>query len=105
MSKRRKTKKANNPPAPTVGRRKFPLAATLVLVFAVVGALGFWRMGSRPTETQPTVAAATETPGGQTPASEVGAAPEFQRLKGRWQRPDGGYIVEVKSVDDSGRMD
>ena len=33
------------------------------------------------------------------------ALSSFDKLKGRWQRPDGGYIVEVRSVDDTGRMD
>ena len=36
-------------------------------------------------------------------------APEARRgldvLKGRWLRPDGGYVVEVKGVDDAGKME
>ena len=31
--------------------------------------------------------------------------PEYARLKGRWQRPDGGYILEIKAVADNGDMD
>jgi len=31
--------------------------------------------------------------------------PEFEKLKGRWRRPDGGYILEIKSIADSGAMD
>jgi hypothetical protein len=30
---------------------------------------------------------------------------ECQKLKGRWQRPDGGYIMEIKSVASDGAMD
>ena len=26
-------------------------------------------------------------------------------LKGKWLRPDGGYVVEVRSVDDRGKME
>jgi hypothetical protein len=81
------------------------LAATLVLVVAVAGVLGLWWTSSRRPGTPPTLAAGAETTAGQPPGLEAGATPEFQRLKGRWQRPDGGYIVEVKSVDDSGHMD
>jgi hypothetical protein len=33
------------------------------------------------------------------------AKPDFSRLKGRWLRPDGGYVVEVKAVEENGRMD
>lgn len=28
----------------------------------------------------------------------------FDRLKGRWQRPDGGYVIEVRDIDVSGKM-
>jgi hypothetical protein len=33
----------------------------------------------------------------QTPA-------DFLALKGRWVRPDGGYVIEVRNVDAGGRM-
>ncbi len=41
------------------------------------------------------------------PAGKTDAAPrsEFQRLKGRWVRPDGGYVVDVREIDVGGRMD
>ena len=29
----------------------------------------------------------------------------FERLVGLWQRPDGGYVVEIKSVDSEGKLD
>jgi hypothetical protein len=32
-------------------------------------------------------------------------APGVQKLKGKWLRPDGGYVVEVRSVEDGGTMD
>lgn len=38
----------------------------------------------------------------------LGATPKpgFEKLKGKWLRPDGGYIVEIRSVDDtSGKLD
>lgn len=31
--------------------------------------------------------------------------PQFEKLNGRWQRPDGGYIFEVKSVAADGAID
>jgi hypothetical protein len=33
------------------------------------------------------------------------ATTEFGALKGRWVRPDGGYVIVIKSVDPSGKMD
>jgi uncharacterized protein (DUF2147 family) len=31
--------------------------------------------------------------------------PEFAKLAGRWQRPDGGYVIEIKGVDAAGTLD
>jgi hypothetical protein len=31
-------------------------------------------------------------------------APGFAVLKGRWVRPDGGYVIEIRGVDAGGRM-
>ena len=33
------------------------------------------------------------------------AKPDFGKLKGRWVRPDGGYILSVKGVYSDGKMD
>jgi len=29
----------------------------------------------------------------------------FETIEGRWLRPDGGYIVQIRRVDSSGKMD
>jgi hypothetical protein len=29
----------------------------------------------------------------------------FEKLNGRWIRPDGGYILEIRAVDPSGKID
>jgi hypothetical protein len=29
----------------------------------------------------------------------------FEKLKGRWVRPDGGYVLEIRAVDARGTMD
>ena len=46
-------------------------------------------------------------PTSQTNAAPSAAAvsPDLAKLVGKWQRPDGGYIVEIKSVDGSGKLD
>ena len=43
----------------------------------------------------------------QTNAAPSAAAvsPELAKLVGKWERPDGGYILEIKSVDASGKLD
>ena len=37
--------------------------------------------------------------------SAVTVRPEFAKLVGKWQRPDGGYVIEIKSVDAAGTLD
>lgn len=31
--------------------------------------------------------------------------PQFQKLTGSWIRPDGGYLLEIRSADSSGVLD
>jgi hypothetical protein len=47
----------------------------------------------------------------QPPASmaasqaEMGPQTPFAALAGRWVRPDGGYVINIKAVDASGKLD
>jgi hypothetical protein len=54
-----------------------------------MAAVGFWWSNGRLAGTPPAAA----------------PKPTFEKLTGRWQRPDGGYILEVRSVEPGGRMD
>lgn len=56
--------------------------------------------GQRPTP--PESPRASPVPGG---AERAEPAPAFDRLAGRWERTDGGYILEVRAVDPQGRAD
>ena len=43
---------------------------------------------------------------GAPAASSVSETPAaFAALPGRWVRPDGGYVISIKSVDASGKLD
>jgi hypothetical protein len=43
---------------------------------------------------------------GVTAASPISESPAaFASLPGRWVRPDGGYVISIKSVDASGKLD
>lgn len=39
---------------------------------------------------------------GETPQE---TKPSFTFLKGRWRRPDGGYVIDIKNVDATGTVD
>jgi hypothetical protein len=38
-------------------------------------------------------------------ADASAAAGDFKPLIGRWRRPDGGYVLEVRSIEPNGKMD
>ena len=46
----------------------------------------------------------TRTAEKQAGATET-AKPEFLKLVGKWERPDGGYVLEIKGVDGEGKLE
>jgi hypothetical protein len=72
------------------------LAATLAVVAAL--ALVLFR-GERLMAQASGPAAAKGTAGGPHDTGGL----EF--LKGRWQRPDGGYVIEIRAIDAAGKME
>lgn len=40
-----------------------------------------------------------------TPAPASTSNTAFAKLSGKWLRPDGGYVLEIRSVDPNGNMD
>jgi len=56
-------------------------------------------------------AARVESPGAESlagsnaPFAVAPANQKYDKLKGRWARPDGGYVIEVRSSDAEGRLE
>ncbi len=75
--------------------RKIPRAVFILVAFCVVAVFCFWRWKS----------SGSDVPASALTVSETTAKPEFAKLNGRWIRPDGGYIVEIKGVDSGGRIE
>jgi hypothetical protein len=61
-------------------------------------------LGAGPVKGQPPAAAPAE-PAGRAMAVTTESGTAFQVLKGRWLRPDGGYVIEVKDIDGSGKIE
>ena len=71
---------------------------------AIVAAGAILMLGAGPAKGQhPAAAPADQATRATVMAAEVKTA--FQVLKGRWLRPDGGYVIEVKDIDGSGKME
>ena len=54
--------------------------------------------------------ACNQKAGPETPTAPVGTeqqstAPDQNKLVGRWLRPDGGYILEIRSATSDGKLD
>jgi len=60
-------------------------------------------ISSLPASAQPVAPPAAQA--SKPPAKNVAKAKtSFQQLKGRWQRTDGGYIIEIRSVEPGGKL-
>ena len=85
--------------------KKFSAWVVCVLVLAVVSGLGYWFSQTRPSAS----ASDTRSTATNVPAPTAGTAappnPDFAKLMGRWQRPDGGYFLIITSVDGNGKME
>jgi len=83
MSKsRRRSRQAKPAPQAVKPRRAVLLAAGVLLAFAVVAAGVYcWSQARQPDPLQ-----------------------AFQKLQGRWQRTDGGYIIDIRGVDAAGKL-
>lgn len=99
MSKQSKKKRSSEriTASPDV-RRISSSPAIIILAIAIVAGLGFgwWKIVLR---AKP-VAEANEAD-----SSARLSDAEFQKLKGRWRRPDGGYILAINSINDTGATD
>jgi hypothetical protein len=95
VSRKSKANRKANGPGPAKGKEGRARWASVLVAVVIVAGAAFWWLKPRPQESQPP----------SQPAVAAVARPEFQKLKGRWRRPDGGYVIDVKNVDESGRMD
>jgi len=108
MSKHRKPTRSRKTPAIPAARPGIPRATFIVLGLAGVTALGFWLWQSKPKTIPPTAPPPAESNAtNPSPADAVAKLdqPAFQKLIGKWQRTDGVYVVEIRSVDGEGKLD
>ena len=95
MKESNKKRNANSPAA-----RRFPTPVAVALLF-VLAAGGFWWSKHRQADVAPVVAPTSQTTNTSVSSEALSS---FEKLKGRWLRAEGSYIVEVRSVEPSGKM-
>jgi hypothetical protein len=98
MSKRKRNKIDNR-----TAKRRVRLSPLFLLGSAIVVlvVLISWRLQS------PSISSVTRSVNEANTANPgaVRNNTEFQKLKGRWRRPDGGYVMAIGNINDTGAMD
>jgi hypothetical protein len=87
--------------------RKKSGATFIVLAVVIVAGLGVWRWKAQQASSPAPVATptGTQTSGNAPAADSPTTKQDFQKLRGKWLRPDGGYVIDIKSVAEDGAMD
>jgi hypothetical protein len=98
------TKPSSRPrPAQPGTRRAAVLTVTVVLAVGLCVAIVLLRGGALGGTGAPLPA--PTVPGGQAGATTGRATTGLHALRGRWLRPDGGYILDIRDVNASGKID
>jgi hypothetical protein len=95
-----KTNHNRHATGPAGKHNRVPITTLVLLAVAIVllSGVGWILFGdSTPKPAAP--------PAPATPAAAAKLSPAFARLKGSWRRPDGGYVIEVRSVAEDGKID
>ncbi len=104
MGKRKRRKPSSRElPAKPHGRRRALIAVTVVLAVGILATAVLLRGGNLGGAGSPPASSAAQ--GTQAAPISPSADQDFRALNGRWLRPDGGYILEIRNVDASGKMD
>jgi hypothetical protein len=103
MGSRKSNKRSGMGKAPSHKRRKFP-TLFLIIVGAGVAISGGWLIFGKYTNETDRKSGISAT--GPTNRSEVpDARPDnLKKLVGRWVRPDGGYVIDIRHVDADGKL-
>ena len=105
MSKSRKMKRKGAPPAEARGGSRLLRAAVAVVGIALLGAGVFWWSKGGQTDAHAARPGPEGTPASNQPTSATAANPSFTKLQGKWLRPDGGYILEIRSAAADGQLE
>ena len=100
---KRRQPSSRKPPTTSGVRRMSVLTVTLVLAVGIVATFVLLR-GRQPG------GMGLPLPSSPAPRSSLAATADsaesgFRALSGRWLRPDGGYILDIRDIDANGKID
>ena len=100
MGKNNRQGKPSGKSRPPAARQpKFARGITMLVTGGVIMAAAFFLLHGNQTGAQ-----LPSPPVNQESVAAPGVKAGFDRLKGRWMRPDGGYVIEIKAIDAHGKM-
>ena len=77
----------------------------VLLAVVSVAALTGYNFFKNRTGAEHSEAPAVATGPAASQADSQDTAHDFQPLIGRWRRPDGGYVIEIRGIDAAGKID
>ena len=79
-------------------KQRFSIKWVVLIVALLAGAAGLIVFHFQPTESDQMPVSPADQP-------ESGPTVEFNKLIGRWLRPDGGYVIEIINISSGGKME
>jgi hypothetical protein len=83
----------------TKGRMYIHMAVLVLLTVGVFVGMALYISYSKHAGVQ-----STAPPAAKESVAKPDSNQGFESLKGRWQRPDGGYVLDIKNVDANGKL-
>jgi hypothetical protein len=103
-SRKKKKRKSSHKPVQVSPKKRFPIIWVSLIIVVAVGAVILVMANLKSTGQDQASKSDTTVPKSQTTAASDKAG-GFENLIGRWLRPDGGYIIEIRKIGADGRMD
>jgi hypothetical protein len=97
-SHKKKKNKTGRKPTAAPSKQRFSIKWVLLVVAVVGGAASLIVYNLKPTEPDRTASSVPQE-------FKVESTVEFQKLIGRWVRPDGGYVIEIRKIGSGGKME
>ena len=103
-SSKKKKSKSKRKPDQAHAKKRFPIFWVSLIIMAAVGTVLLVMASLRSTGQHPVSKSDATVPETQS-AVTLDEDNGFENLIGRWLRPDGGYIIEIRSINADGRLD
>jgi uncharacterized protein (DUF2147 family) len=102
MNKNRRTERVKKTTKLKLLNRNTLVMVIIVFGLAVVLGVGMWRSQKQEPQSSTSL---TQVKTSGRPALAAETKPDFQKLIGKWMRPDGGYVIEIKNILSDGKID